>query len=79
MAGEREPIVSGRQIRKPFRKTVLTSEPGSELRLARRVGALSRGILGEISREKPFQNQSVIQLKHFKPKCYHPFVQRAIQ
>lgn len=36
VGGEREPIVSGRQIRKPFRKAVLTSplraEPRSALR-----------------------------------------------
>lgn len=80
--GERDPIVSGRQIRKPFRKRVLTSplraEPGSELRSVRRVSALSRGPLGEISSEKPFQNQSVIQFKRFKPNCYKPIVQRAI-
>lgn len=82
MVGERELIVSGRQIRKPFRKTVLTSplcaEPRSELRFVRRVSALSRGLLGEISSEKPFQNQSVIQLKRFKPNCYEPIVQRMI-
>lgn len=81
-AGEREPIVSGRQIRKPFRKTGLTSrlcaESRSELRSVRRVGALSRGPLGENPREKPFQDQSVIQLKRFTPNSYKPFVQRTI-
>lgn len=81
-AGEREPIVSGRQIRKPFRKTVLTSplcaEPGSELRSVRRVSALSRGLLGEISSERPFQSQSVIQLMRFKPNCNKPIVRRKI-
>lgn len=77
-AGEREPIVSGRQIRKPFRKTVLTSplcaEPRSAPRCVRRVSALSRGLLGEISSEKPFQEQSVIQLKRFEPSSYRTIV-----
>lgn len=77
-AGEREPIVSGRQIRKPFRKTVLTSplcaEPRSAQRCVRRVSALSRGLLGEISSEKPFQEQSVIQLKRFEPSSYRTIV-----
>lgn len=78
--GKREPIVWGRQIRKPFRKTGLTSclsaESRSELRFVRRVSALSRGPLGETLREKPFQDQSVIQLKRFRPNSYKPFVQR---
>lgn len=80
--GEREPIVSRRQIRKPFRKTVLTSplcaDPRSELRFVRRVSALSRGLLGEISSERPFQHQSVIRLKRFRPNSYKPFVQGTI-
>lgn len=83
VAWEREPIVSRRQIRKPFRKTVLTSplcvEPRSELSFVRRVTTLSRGLVGEISSEKPFQNQSVIQLKRFKPLWYNPIVQKVIR
>lgn len=80
VAWECEPIVSGRQIRKPFRKTVLTSplyaEPRSELRFVRRVTTLSCGLLEEISSERPFQKQSVIQLKRFKPLWYNPIVQK---
>lgn len=80
VAWECEPIVSGRQIRKPFRKTVLTSPLCAELRSAprfvRRVTPLSRGLLGEISSEKPFHNQNVIQLKRFKPTCMNPLCRR---
>lgn len=59
MAGDREPIVSGRQIRKPFRKTVLTShlcaDLRSELRFVRRVSALSRGLWKERGTDRSFQ------------------------
>lgn len=72
--GKREPIVSGRQIRKPFRKTGLTSRLSAEPRPVRRLGALSRRPLGE----KPFQGQSVIQLKRFTPIPFTAFVKRPI-
>lgn len=58
--GKREPIVSGRQIRKPFRKTGLTSRLSAEPRPVRRLGALSRGPLGEKPSRKTFSG----------PECY---------
>lgn len=59
--GKREPIVWGRQIRKPFRKTGLTSrltaEPRSELRSVRLVSALSHGLLGETLKKSLFRTR----------------------
>lgn len=76
-AREREPIVSGRQIRKPFRKTVLTSplctERGQSWSLSDRSVRSPVALLGESSSEKAPAEPKRYSFKEFKTSVIETF------